>query len=102
MNGTVITAVVLALGLAVGMALAVRGMRRHRDISVEDRGRRAITELAIDRGRRQVWGAASIGIIAAGTEFTTSAGTGCGGGSNGGCAGSGCGGGGGCGGGCGG
>jgi hypothetical protein len=103
-NETVVTAVALGLVLAVaavGTVIAlvamVRQIRR-RNSSVEDRGRRAIMNLAIDRGRRQVWGAASIGIVAAGSEF--GGGSGCAGAGDGGCAGGG--GGGGCGGGCGG
>jgi hypothetical protein len=104
MDGSVVTGVVLALILAViatGAVVAVVRVVRHRNSSVEERGRSAILNLAIDRNRRQVWGAASLGIIASGTEI--SSGTGCSDVSSG-CAGSGggCGGcgGGGCGGGC--
>jgi hypothetical protein len=89
MNGTVVTAVVFSIALATGVVAAVvRLARRRRNSTVEDRGRRAIMNLAIDRGRRQVWGAASVGIIAGGSGI----GGGCGGAGGGGC-GAGCGGG---------
>jgi len=91
MNGAVVAAVVFAVALTIGVvAVAVR-IVRHRNSSVEYRGRRALMDLGIDRGRRQVWGAASVGIIAAGSEF--GGGGGCVGGGGGGCGGGGCGGG---------
>ncbi len=96
MNETVITAVALAFVLAVAAAGAaivlvalVRAIRHHHS-SVADRGRRAITSLAIDRQRRHaMWGTAVPGSLA-GTEFGS--GGGCFGG-GGGCSGGGCGGG---------
>ncbi|EHB57622.1 hypothetical protein MycrhDRAFT_0057 [Mycolicibacterium rhodesiae JS60] len=101
MNGPIVTGVVFTLVLAVASAflvITVKRAVRNRNSSVEERGRNAIANLAIDRNRRQVWGAASLGIFAAGTELAS--GTGCSSDSSG-CGGAGCGGGG-CGGGCGG
>ena len=96
MNETVITTVVLAFVLAVAAAgtaivlvALVRAIRHHHS-SVAERGRRAITGLAIDRRRRQMWGAGVPGSMYTGTEFGSGGGFFDGGG---GCGGGGCGGG---------
>ena len=85
MSGIILTAVVATVFLVAAMV-----RRSHRDSSPERRARQAILDLGVDRNRRQVWGAASVGIIAAGSEFgggSGGCGAGCGSGCGGGCGG---------------